>query len=174
MEMSNIVSSVTYSGKLDLLHILKTHGHIARRLKGFPAIVLKFDTSDLCHVFSNGKIIVLGATSIKQAHDLFDRYVKLLQDIGYTEEYKDFKIVNIVARYVHPRAVCLVNLAQLYKLEFEPELFPAVRLRLEDLKITINIFRSGKCMILGARGLLNLQKAVAKLQHVLENAESHR
>jgi TATA-box binding protein (TBP) (component of TFIID and TFIIIB) len=80
--------------------------------------------------------------------------------------------VNIVARYIHHRPIKLFQLAQANRLEFEQELFPAVRLRFEDLKITVNIFRTGKCMILGAKGVLNLRRAVVRLQHVLEDAES--
>jgi TATA-box binding protein (TBP) (component of TFIID and TFIIIB) len=137
MEVTNVVSSITYDGKFILEHVLSCYGSIAKKLHGFPAIVLKLGISNLCHVFPNGKVIVLGATSIKQCHEYCDRYTKLLQDIGYDKAFGDIRVVNIVARYTHRNHVGLFSLAESNRLEYEPELFPAVRLRYADLGITI-------------------------------------
>ena len=51
---------------------------------------------------------------------------------------------------------------------FEPELFPALRLTSFD-PLCINIFASGKCMILGLRHLC-FQKYVKQIEHLINRS----
>jgi transcription initiation factor TFIID TATA-box-binding protein len=167
MEIQNIVASAKYAGVFDISHVLQSYDHIATRLPQFPAVTIKLNVSDLCQVYTNGTIIILGASSIQETNKLYNSYVELLRKIGYIGEYTNFRIVNIVARYVHPEKIHLNNLKIKHNLIFLPEIFPAAHFRIEHLKITINIFRSGKCMILGAKSVDAVDQAVNLLQELL-------
>ena len=73
-----------------------------------------------------------------------------------------------VAIYDHKCPLRLSDIARRYKLEFEPELFPAVRYRIGELGVTVDIFHTGKCTILGARSVEIMSKATYKIKDLLE------
>jgi TATA-box binding protein (TBP) (component of TFIID and TFIIIB) len=103
-----------------------------------------------------------------EARELWTVYMGLLHDIGYLcTGSEDFKIQNIVAKYRFLHAIDLKHLATLNNLEYEQELFPAVRYRLDDLKITINIFRTGTCIILGGKSIPCINLASERLTALL-------
>ncbi len=105
---------------------------------------------------------------MEKTTELFKSYANLFFNLGYTcTGFEDLRVVNIVARYTHHSEINLFNLATWTNLEYDPDIFPAVRFRLDDLKITINIFRTGKCVILGAKNLVNLNTAETKLKNLL-------
>ncbi len=167
-QIKNIVASVLCDETFNLDYIEKELGYIATRLYGFPSLKIKLDVKDLCHVFANGKLVILGETTLENTLSLVERYAKLLQNIGYKAECSNFKIVNIVACYDYEKSVNLIRLSQKKSLQYFPEIFPAVRYRLEDLKITVNIFRSGKCVFLGAATFGKLDLALIKLIELLQ------
>jgi transcription initiation factor TFIID TATA-box-binding protein len=172
LEIVNIVASAKFPFKFDLDKIAKENNHICNKQKNFPALNLKLNSSDLCQVFANGNVIVLGEKTIEGTNLLFETYSNLLGHLGYECRYGELKIQNIIARYTHFESIDLVQLANKNKLEFEPELFPAVRYRLEELNITINIFRTGKCMLLGSKNLADLLIAESKLRKLLNGEGS--
>ena len=63
------------------------------------------------------------------------------------------------------------DIARRHKLEFEPELFPAVRYRIGELGVTVNIFHTGKCTILGAKSVEIVSKAVHKIRDLLQECK---
>ena len=131
---------------------------------------IKFDASSLCQLFRNGKIIVIGGTTESGAKAIFDSYMKDLlyrADLGYPINYTNYKIQNIVAYYKHPLPVSLENIAKTFGLEYNPELFPAVRYRDNDRKVTANIFHTGRCVILGAKDIDSIGATVEKLKEIL-------
>ena len=173
MDIVNIVVSKKFNFKFNLEKIENAYPKICYRPKNFPSINLKLHESDLCQIFSNGNIIVLGEKTMNATMDLFKAYLVLLYDLGYPCTIENIKIQNIIARYSYGEKINLGELAKRTKFEFEPELFPAVRYRLEDLKITINIFRTGKCMILGGKSMEYIYLAEIFLTSLL-NGESNR
>ena len=93
--------------------------------------------------------------------------MKDLADLGHLINYTDYKIQNIVACYKHPVPVSLENIARTFGLEYNPELFPAVRYRDNDRKVTANIFHTGSCVILGAKDIDTISATVEKLKEIL-------
>ena len=99
------------------------------------------------------------------------RHLRTVSDIGISAEYTNYNIQNIVATYDFKRKFDLATIASHYWLEFEPELFPAVRYRIEDLKVTVNIFHTGKCTILGAKTAEIVSEAVDRIKGLIEDAK---
>ncbi len=172
MELVNIVAAHKFPFTFDLNAIEEKFSSIATRPKDFPAVNLKLHYSDLCQVFRNGNVIILGERTPEKLTNLFKSYTVLLRQLGYPCTGTEvLRIVNMIARYDYGRDIHLSHLATRAKLEYFPELFPAVRYRLNDLKITINIFRTGKCVLLGGKSIELLQTAETRLKKLL-NGES--
>ena len=118
-------------------------------------------------MFRNGKIIVIGGTTESIAKAIFDSYMKDLADLGHPINYTNYKIQNIVACYKHLVPVSLENIAKTFGLEYNPELFPAVRYRDNDRKVTANICHTGSCVILGVKDIGSIGATVEKLKDIL-------
>ena len=99
------------------------------------------------------------------------RRVRTVSDLGISIEYTNYNIQNIVATYDLKRKLDLAIIASHHRLEFEPELFPAVRYRIEDLKVTVNIFRTGKCTIRGAKTVEIVCEAVDRTKDLIRDTE---
>ena len=83
-------------------------------------------------------------------------------------ESKDYHIQNIVACYKHTERISLERLARKYSLEYFPELFPAVRFRDDYRNVTVNIFHTGSCVILGAKTVSIVHETVAILKDLIK------
>jgi TATA-box binding protein (TBP) (component of TFIID and TFIIIB) len=79
--------------------------------------------------------------------------------------------VNIVATYHHKNSLNIRVLAERFRLLFEPELFPAALYRIHDLGVTINIFYTGKCVLLGAKSEKSVLLSIKKLEDLLQQHE---
>ena len=110
-------------------------------------------------------------TTEGQAKRIFLRHLRTVSDIGISAEYTNCSIQNIVATYDLKRKLDLATIASHHRLEFEPELFPAVRYRIEDLKVTVNIFHTGKCTILGAKTVEIVSQVVDRIRDLIQDAE---
>ena len=97
MSISNIVVSAnaTKGIVIDFLGLFLK----CKRSSSFGCLSVKLSPSTLCQLFSNGKIIVIGAKKKEQARQVFDMYMAQFADLGHPIEYKDYHIQNIVACY---------------------------------------------------------------------------
>jgi len=136
----------------------------------FPALCLKDDVSTLCQIFRNGKVVVIGGKSEDGAKCIFDEYLSRVAELGYDTSYHNYKIQNIVARYDVHKQIKLTKLAKKKDVTYEPEIFPsAVKFRMKDIKVTANIFYSGKIMILSAKSMSDLETAVERVTCLIDN-----
>ena len=174
MSIKNIVVTANSLNGIDIEKIHRCDPVFITRNVAFGSINFKMDTSSLCQLFKNGKIIVMGGTSEFEARELFDRYMSALADLGSEIQYTNYKIQNIVACYKHPHQINLPKLAckhidpAFFVLEFEPELFPAVRFRDNLNKVTVNIFHTGSCVILGAKDTVRVENTVRVIKRLLQ------
>ena len=137
----------------------------------FGSINIKGDKNTLFQIFQSGRVISVGGTTEGQAKRNFLRYIRLITDLGISAAYEDYQIRNIVATYDHKSPLSLLDIARRYKLELEPEFFPAVRYRIGELGVTVNIFHTGKCTILGAKSVEIVSKAAYKIKDLLEECK---
>ena len=61
----------------------------------------------------------------------------------------------------------LFYIAKKNRLQFEPELFPAVRYRIHDLKVTVSVFHTEKCTTLGAKTVVAVSQVVERIKKLL-------
>jgi len=139
--------------------------------RAFGSLNLKISLSTVFQLFKNGRIISIGGKTEKEAKAIFDGYIEILADLGVDVCHINYRIQNIVASYNHGKRLKLASVASWNNLEYNPELFPAVRYRNKALGITCNIFHTGKCVILGAKSVASVDHITTLLQEAIKNAD---
>jgi transcription initiation factor TFIID TATA-box-binding protein len=171
MEIVNIVQSVVFDCTFDLTDIVKKFNGKIDLPSNFNAVNIRLKEKSFCQVFPNGKCIINGTKSVPESVEMITAYQRTLKDLGYSANILKCQVVNIIATYNYGQRISLFEIAEKHKLEFEPEFFPAARARMEDLRVTVNIFHTGKCVILGAKSEEILKECVLRLQKILESEE---
>ena len=78
MEICNIVSSSTIPIPINIDYIHQKLGDKVSRKPDFSSVNIKLHTSDLCQIFANGKMIVIGGRTVFENSQLFREYIELL------------------------------------------------------------------------------------------------
>jgi transcription initiation factor TFIID TATA-box-binding protein len=124
-------------------------------------------------LFRSGKMVCTGSKSERQAKEVVLRVVDELKRNGIVVAGgPDIRIQNIVASVALGGSVDLEKTT--YSLErtmYEPEQFPGLIYRMNDPKVVILIFASGKLVCTGAKKEEQVSVAVTKLQETLEKKE---
>ena len=124
-------------------------------------------------IFNSGKMVCTGAKSEKESKRAVMKVVKELKKSGIVILGKpEFKIVNMVASGGLGGMIDLERAAySLGKTMNEPEQFPGLIYRMDDPKVVILLFASGKLVCTGATKEEDVFKAVDKLHKKLEEQE---
>jgi len=173
-EIQNVVASATLGQDLDLSSIVRAFPGVEYRPESFPGLVFRLKkpkTATL--VFRSGKMVCTGAKSERQARKAVMKVVDELKRNGIVISGKpDIQIQNIVASVVLGGFIDLEKTT--YSLErtmYEPEHFPGLIYRMDEPKVVILIFSSGKLVCAGAKKEEEVHRAVTKLQETLEEKE---
>ena len=173
VRIANIVATATLESTLDLIELERKIPMSQLKPKKFSGLLIRIlkPYKALAQVYSNGKITVNGPCSTPAGSlELAKRFCKLINKCGgYSCTISNFKIVNIVGTCSLHRQIELGSLSKLleseYKCNFNPEIFPGLRLRLSDCSAVV--FRTGKCNLLGGKSVEDLQAAYIELQIII-------
>ena len=116
-------------------------------------------------IFSSGKMVCTGAKSESEVYRAVKNLIKLLKKhrIQIREE-PEIKIQNIVASANLRAEVDLEKAAFLLENSmYEPEQFPGLIYRMEEPRVVLLIFSSGKCVCTGAKKEKEVEVAVNKI-----------
>ncbi|CAL1373772.1 unnamed protein product [Linum trigynum] len=115
-------------------------------------------------------MVCAGATSELQSKLAARRYARAVQKLGFPAKFKGFKIQNIVASCDVKFPIWLEGFASSHGAcsNYEPELFPAVKYRMKQPKVGLNIFASGKIVITGAKVREETYAAFEKIYPVVK------
>ncbi|XP_055353766.1 TATA-box-binding protein-like [Paramacrobiotus metropolitanus] len=161
----HFITVVVFDCKFDLQKIASSTK--CTSVKDFKALNLTSYDGSYCQVFSSGKAIINGGTSEKEVRTLLKRYRFRLTHLGYTANVVSKRTANIMATYDHQHPINLYKFAKAQKLYYEPELFDAAKMRYADLGITVKVFSSGKCTILGAKSVKAVDICIDRLRATL-------
>jgi transcription initiation factor TFIID TATA-box-binding protein len=172
VNIENVVASATLNQKVDLNSVVKGYPGVEYRPEQFPGLVFRLKrpkTATL--IFSSGKMVCTGAKSEKEARRAVIKVIKELKKGGIIIIGKpELKIQNIVASGILGGMVDLEKAA--YTLEhtmYEPEQFPGLIYRMQDPKVVVLLFASGKLVCTGAKKEEDVYLAVDKLHLLLED-----
>ena len=175
VKIENIVASATVKHRIELNSVVKAFPDAEYRPGRFPGLVFRLKkpkTSTL--IFGSGRMICTGAASENEARRALRKLVKVLKEGGILIVGKpEIKIVNVVATVNLGGSVDLLELYESErgmrgKIVYEPEQFPGLIYRMNDPKVVILLFSSGKLVCTGARKEEDVHKAVDNLRQKLE------
>jgi len=171
ISIENVVASATLEHSVDLDAITKSFPTAEYRPEQFPGLVFRLKkpkTATL--IFSSGKMVCTGAKSEGQSIKAVDKVVRELKNHGIVIVGKPrTKIQNIVASAALGGRIDLEQSTyKLGKTMYEPEQFPGLIYRMEEPKVVILLFASGKLVCTGAKKEEQVYEAVNKLHRKLE------
>jgi len=172
VSIENVVASATLKQRVDLNAVVKGYPGVEYRPEQFPGLVFRLKrpkTATL--IFNSGKMVCTGAKSEKEARRAVARVIKELKKSGIIIISKpELKIQNIVASANLGGMIDLERSAYvLGRTMYEPEQFPGLIYRMEDPKVVILLFASGKLVCTGAKREDDVYQAVNKLHQRLED-----
>ncbi len=174
--VENIVASTSFADKLDLDAIAQALEEAEYEPEQFPGLVYRLDEPKTATLlFRSGKANCTGAKNVENVRKTVEIIADKLRKLGI-DVYKneDLKIViqNIVAISDLGTELNLNEVAMglgLENVEYEPEQFPGLVYRLDEPKVAMLLFGSGKIVCTGARRIEDVSIAVQKLADELES-----
>jgi len=145
--------------------------NVEYRPEQFPGLVFRLKrpkTATL--IFNSGKMVCTGAKSESEAKRAIKKVVKKLKESGIIIVKKpEIKIQNIVASANLGGVIDLEAAAEkLEKTMYEPEQFPGLIYRMDEPKVVILLFASGKLVCTGGKSEKEVYEAIYKLHDLLE------
>ncbi len=171
INIENVVASATLNQRIDLNSIVRLFPGVEYRPEQFPGLVYRLKkpkTATL--IFSSGKMVCTGAKSERQARKAVTKVVDELKRNGIVILAKpQIQVQNIVASAGLGGHIDLEKTTySLKRTMYEPEQFPGLIYRMDDPKVVILIFASGKLVCTGAKKEAEVPRAIAILQQSLE------
>ena len=171
VEIENVVASAILTQTIDLFSVVKAFPNVEYRPEQFPGLVFRLKkpkTATL--IFSSGKMVCTGAKSEGLAKKAVNKVIKELKDNGIVILGKpEIKIQNIVASAnLYGRVDLEKAVYSLGRTMYEPEQFPGLIYRMDEPKVVILLFASGKLVCTGAKNEDAVYEAVKRLQETLE------
>jgi transcription initiation factor TFIID TATA-box-binding protein len=176
--VENIVASTSFADKLDLDAIAQSLEEAEYEPEQFPGLVYRLgDPKTATLLFRSGKANCTGAKNIENVRKTVEIIADKLRKMGievYKNEELKIVIQNIVAISDLETDLNLNEVAMglgLENVEYEPEQFPGLVYRIDDPKVAMLLFGSGKIVCTGARKTEDVSIAVEKLSKELSSLE---
>ena len=141
----------------------------------FPGLIYKLaEPKTAVLIFRSGKVVCTGARSIPDVHVAIKNVVDELRVLDMpVKDEPDIVIQNIVATTNLESTLNLIQIAMslgFENVEYEPEAFPGLVYRMDDPKVVLLLFGSGKMVCVGAREVNNIKDAVRNIKEELSTA----
>lgn len=174
LKIENVVASTKLIDSLDLVSLVAQIPGAEYNKKRFPGVVLRMQEPKIAAlVFGSGKVVLTGAKSIPSLAEGLNALVKLMKDLKVEiNDNPTYSIQNIVTSADLGSRINLNKIAMsltLDKIEYEPEQFPGLVYRLDDPKVVVLLFGSGKLIITGGKVSDDAERAVNKIYQDLES-----
>jgi len=124
-------------------------------------------------VLGTGKIFCTGAKEITDAIDKIKKVTSQIKKIGFKTK-KDYKvkIENIIVSTDLKKELNLASLAiKLFpqEVDYQPEVFPGLVYKMDDLQTILIIFNSGKIVCTGAKSIDDATNSIKKMEETLSS-----
>ena len=141
----------------------------------FPGLIYKLaEPKTAALIFRSGKVVCTGARSIPDVHVAINKVVDELRVLDMpVKDEPDIVIQNIVATTNLESTLNLIQIAMslgFENVEYEPEAFPGLVYRMDDPKVVLLLFGSGKMVCVGAREVNDIKNAVRNIKEELSTA----
>lgn len=174
IDIENVVASTGIGSEIDLPTLSIDLDSAEYDPERFPGIIYRTNSPRATVlIFRTGKMVCTGADSITAAedalHDVLDRLAELKIE---APESPSIEVQNIVSSGTVGNSVNL-NAASiglgLENVEYEPEQFPGLVYRVDDLEVVTLLFGSGKTVITGGKSVEEAQRGLDQLHSELSD-----
>jgi len=174
INIENVVATATLHQNIDLNTIVRIFPGVEYRPEQFPGLVYHLKKPKATAlIFSSGKMVCTGAKSEREAPKAVIKVVDELKRNGIVILSKpEIQVQNIVSSAGLGGYIDLEKVTySLKRTMYEPEQFPGLIYRMEDPKVVILIFATGKLVCTGAKKEAEVHRAIVKLQETLEDKQ---
>ncbi|SMD30602.1 TATA binding protein of transcription factor TFIID [Picrophilus oshimae DSM 9789] len=171
--IENIVASTSLAEHLDLSKIALALEGSEYEPEQFPGLIYRLqEPKTAVLIFRSGKVNCTGAKNLDDVKKTIDIIIDKLKkaDIEVYDN-PDIIVQNIVAVYDLESNLNLTDIAMslgLENVEYEPEQFPGLVYRVEEPKVVLLLFGSGKVVCTGAKEENEIEQAVIKVKKDLQ------
>jgi transcription initiation factor TFIID TATA-box-binding protein len=163
IQVQNIVLSVTYEDvEFNLEKLSKSLDNARYDPEVFPGIAYKSEDPPASFlIFASGKMNCVGAKSMQDAKLAIKKLTNKLRKAGVRiKSDPKVQVQNIVASFDFGREFDLEKIARTFEnTEYEPEVFPGLVFRVDDPKVVVLLFVSGKGVCAGAKSMADIKRA---------------
>jgi transcription initiation factor TFIID TATA-box-binding protein len=170
-----MVASANFGVGLDLSSLSLNLSGAEYDPESFPGLIYRLKVPKTATLlFRSGKAVCTGAKTLEQVRCAIELVAENVRKTGVKiPAPTTFEVQNIVASADIGHSVNLTSVVislGLDRVEYEPEVFPGMVYRMDDPKVVILLFGSGKLVCTGARKPQDVEKAVEKITEELESA----
>jgi transcription initiation factor TFIID TATA-box-binding protein len=175
IRIENVVASTSLGDELDLQSIALSLDGAEYEPEQFPGLIYRLkDPKTAILLFRSGKVVCTGAKSMAEVARSIEKVAKEIRKTGQKILAKPkIDVQNIVASSDLGSEINLNAIAVtlgLERVEYEPEQFPGLVCRIEEPRVVILLFGSGKLVCTGARKPADVDRAVKKITEELRGA----
>jgi transcription initiation factor TFIID TATA-box-binding protein len=159
--ISNVVVTCSFNCIINLEELAwKYNGEYSP--SSFAAVQLRLPVPQTTSLFfSTGKLVVTGARSESAALTAVQILYHLLRTLHPEARVTDVSVQNIVSSSAFPGAVNIDAMSKklLVSSLYTPDLFPGLRLKLNDPKMKVLLFLKGRVVLTGGRTRSDIERA---------------
>jgi transcription initiation factor TFIID TATA-box-binding protein len=171
VQIQNMVGVVNLNCPIDLREIAMSAKNAEYNPRRFISVVIRLrDPRTTVLLFRSGKIVIAGARTEHQTRLGARKVARLIQKLGHPNvTFNDFTISNMVGAADVRFPINLYQFAHDHSqyAEFEPEIFPALIYRMQNLPVVLLIFVNGKVIITGGKHRSDLYTAFEHIYSLL-------
>src|SRR5437867_916838 len=175
IKIENVVASTSLGEELDLQAIARVLGGAEYEPEQFPGLIYRLkEPKTAILLFRSGKVVCTGAKSLENVKTAIDLVAKQIGAAGIpVHKNPEIVVQNIVATsdlggQIDLNAIAISLGAG--KVEYEPEQFPGLVYRIDEPKVVVLLFGSGKLVCTGARKPSDVEQAVERITGELKAA----
>jgi transcription initiation factor TFIID TATA-box-binding protein len=175
VKIENVVVSSSIADNLNIRDISNILDEAEYEPEQFPGVIYRLKEPKVALlIFGSGKVVCTGAKSPDLARLAFEILTQRLEDAGVAvNKNPEITVQNMVATWDTGHAFDLTALTLsfgLERIEYEPEQFPGVVFRLDEPKVVMLFFTSGKVVCTGAKSVEELETAVDTVEKELKDS----
>jgi transcription initiation factor TFIID TATA-box-binding protein len=174
MNIENIVASTQIADELDIKQLADKIPASKYDPERFPGLILHIEKPKTAVLlFSTGNAICTGAKKMDEVNDAINEVVSKIKSAGLSVSGKrKIKTQNIVASSDLKKELQLSSIAKtllLENVEYEPEQFPGLVYRMDNLGVVLLLFSSGKLVCTGAKKMEDVSTAIDTMKDKLSS-----
>ncbi len=175
IRIENVVASTSLGDELDLQAIALALDGAEYEPEQFPGLIYRLkEPKTAILLFRSGKVVCTGAKSMAEVEESIHKVAQQIRKAGQKVNTRPrIEVQNIVASSDLESEINLNAIAVtlgLERVEYEPEQFPGLVCRIDEPRVVVLLFGSGKLVCTGARKPTDVEVAVQKITKELQGA----